>query len=168
MEPESTPIEPVKKQRGRPRGFQKKVESPTVRETAPVQEEPVVVATATVPAPVFQAPMPQAPRQMRIERQGSRSEPYVHHFPQVRGGICEFCGVMDVNSPSQVQYKLCPHYRGMQLQCSYCPAEKDPDEVIRQTKLEIVQHPDKPWEMIVVCSSYTCEQSHQKRFQRAA
>ncbi len=146
--------------------------SPTERVSAPETEQPAIVApVAHVEAPspqVMYIPTPApAPRQMRIERQGSQSEPYVHHFPQVRGGICEFCGVLDVNVPSQYQYKLCPHYRGMQLACSYCPGEKDPDEVVRQSKLEIVRHPDKDWEMIVVCSAYTCEQKHQKRFQRA-
>lgn len=129
----------------------------TERETAPE-------TVATVPQPVYQ---PVAPRQMRVERTGANSEPYVRHFPQVRGGVCEFCGVLDPNTPSQYQYKLCPHYRGMNLRCSYCPAEKDPDEVIRSTKLEIVEHPDRPGVMIATCSSYDCEKAHQERFRQS-
>lgn len=132
----------------------------TERETAPVT---VLEPVATVPQPTF---VPTAPRQLRVERAGNQAEPYVHHFPQVRGGICEFCGVLDPNVSSQYQYKLCPHYRGMSLRCSYCPAEKDPDEVIRSTKLEIVEHPDKPGVMIAVCSSYDCEKKHQERFRQ--
>lgn len=139
--------------------------SPTAREIARETEQPVV--NVVVQQPVFQPPMPQAPRQMRIERQGARSEPYVVHYPKVRAGVCDHCGVLDPNVPSQYQYKLCPHYRGQQLICSYCPSEKDPDEVIRGTKLEIMQHPHNPWELIVVCSSFDCERAHQKRFQLA-
>jgi hypothetical protein len=117
------------------------------------------------------APPPQAyvqqPRQLRVERAGAQSEPMVHHFPQVRGGVCEWCGILDPNVSSQYQYKLCPHYRGMNLRCSYCPPEKDPDEVVRSTKLEVVEHPDKPGVMIVVCSSYECEKKHQERFRQS-
>ena len=132
----------------------------TERESAPE-----TVATVVTPAPVAYV---QQPRQLRVERAGAQSEPLVHHFPQVRGGVCEWCGILDPNTPSQYQYKLCPHYRGQNLRCSYCPAEKDPDEVVRSTKLEIVEHPDKPGVMIVVCSSYECEKKHQERFQQAS
>lgn len=135
-------------------------EGATERESAPetvVQVAPVVV----------QAPVVTQPRQLRVERAGAQAEPSVHHFPQVRGGVCEWCGILDSNTPSQYQYKLCPHYRGMNLRCSYCPPEKDPDEVVRSTKLEIVEHPDKPGVMIVVCSSYECEKKHQERFRQS-
>ena len=122
-----------------------------------------VVAPETV-APVYVQPPVIQPRQLRVERAGDQSEPLVHHFPQVRGGVCAWCGVLDPNTPSQYQYKLCPHYRGQNLRCSYCPPEKDPDEVVRSTKLEVVEHPTQPGVMIVVCSSYECEKKHQERF----
>lgn len=134
----------------------------TERVLAPVTEAPVVHAVAASPTYA-----PVAPRQLRVERAGAQAEPMVHHFPQVRGGVCEWCGVLDSNTPSQYQYKMCPHYRGMNLRCSYCPAEKDPDEVVRSTKLEIVEHPDRPGVMIVVCSSYECEKKHQERFRQS-
>lgn len=105
---------------------------------------------------------------MTIERQGLRSEPYTRHFPEVRGGVCEFCGVLDPNVDSQQQYKLCPHFRGMQLMCSYCPADKNPDEIIRRSKLNIHEHPDKPGKLVVVCDSYECSDKHLKRFQLSA
>lgn len=130
------------------------------------QEDPQdLPPTERVLAPDTAPQAPLAPRQRRIERQGARSEPYVHHYPQVRGGICEFCGVLDPNVPSQYQYKLCPHYRGQQLACSYCPATVDPDEVIQRSKLEVMNHPSDPTAMIVVCDRYECERAHQKRFQ---
>ncbi len=109
-------------------------------------------------------PMPQAPRQKRIERQGSANEPYVHHYPQVRGGVCEHCGVIDPYQPSEMQYKLCPHYRGQQLQCSYCDATRNPDEVIRRHVLNITDHPTNPDALVVCCDDYRCVNAHHERF----
>jgi hypothetical protein len=103
--------------------------------------------------------------QKHIERQGSTSVPYTHHYPQVRGGICEYCGVLDPNVPSQEQYKLCPHFRGIgQLACTYCPDHKDPVEVTRSTTLNIHQHPTDPHSLVVVCGSFECSQAHINRF----
>lgn len=133
----------------------------TERETAPDTVAAVVV-------PVYTPYVPPTPRQMRIERQGSSNEPYTRRFPEVRGGICEFCGVMDKNYPSQYQYKLCPHYRGQQLRCSYCPESKDPDEVVIHSNLKIAEHPDNPNTLVVWCDSYECSRAHEKRFKRAS
>lgn len=102
---------------------------------------------------------------MMIERQGLRSEPHTYRFPEVRGGICEYCGVMDGNVDSQNQYKLCPHFRGMQLMCSYCPSTKNPDEVIKRSTLNIHRHPQNPETLVVVCDSFECSDKHIKRFQ---
>ena len=125
----------------------------TAQETAPV-----VVQTA----PVYTPPQP---RQMRVERSGNSGAPVSRRFPEVRGGICEFCGVLDNNVPSQFQYKLCPHYRGMQLACSYCPAASDPDDVVYHEKLNIAEHPDNPEKLIVWCGKYDCSKKHLERFQ---
>lgn len=114
------------------------------------------------------APEPQLqPRQMQVERQGSRGEPYVRRFPQVRGGICEYCGVIDKNTPSEYQYKLCSHYRGMALRCTYCPESKDADEVVGHSNLNIAEHPDNPQKLVVWCDSYDCSRAHEKRFKTA-
>ena len=123
--------------------------------------------TEQEPAPVTVPQVSIAPRQIRVERQGTKSEPYVHHLPQVRGGICEWCGVLDKNVPSQYQYKLCAHFRGMELRCSYCPENKDPDDVVYHSTLNIVEHPDKPDTLIVWCNSYECSRAHESRFKRA-
>lgn len=139
--------------------------------TPPVKEPEVKIVEKIVEVEkvvyVQAPPPPQAPRQMRVERQGAKSEPYTQRFPQVRGGVCEFCGVLDPNVPSQFQYKLCGHYRGMQLRCSYCPETKDPDEVNYHSNLNIASHPDNPNTLIVWCDSYNCSDAHLKRFQRA-
>jgi len=111
---------------------------------------------------------PTSPRQMRIERQGGAPSPVSRRFPQVRGGICEYCGVMDTNQPSQYQYKLCPHYRGLQLQCSYCPDSKDPDEIILHAVLNVAEHPDRPNVLITWCDSYECSRKHLQKWSYAA
>jgi len=110
------------------------------------------------------APAPLSPREMHIERQGGLPSPTSRRFPQVRGGICEYCGVIDQNQPSQYQYKLCPHYRGLQLQCSYCPNEKDPDEIILHAVLNVAEHPDRPGVLITWCDSYECSKKHWKKW----
>lgn len=101
---------------------------------------------------------------MQIERQGLHNEPTSRSFPKVRGGTCEFCGVLDQYAAAEHQYKLCEHYRGMQLHCSYCPSERNPDDVIKKSVMKIYDHPEKPGKLIVVCDNYECEKNHQERF----
>lgn len=92
----------------------------------------------------------------------------VVHYPNVRGGICDRCGVLDQNVDSVNQYKLCEHYRGKQLHCSYCPGTKDPDEVIRHSVLQVMDSPTNPNELVVVCNSYECSKRHLERFEVSA
>jgi hypothetical protein len=118
-----------------------------------------------VQAPVT-AYVPQAPK-LKIERQGQRAEAYSERLPQVRAGICEFCGVLDRNVPSEHQYKLCGHFRDIgQLRCSYCDETKNPDDVIGHSILNIAKHPDNPQKLIVWCDSYNCSKAHETRFKK--
>lgn len=110
------------------------------------------------------APVTAAPRQLQVERQGSRAVPVTRFYPQVRAGVCEYCGIIDPNVPSQFQYRLCPHYRGLQLRCSYCDEAKDPDEVAYRSVLNVHGHPDDPNKLVVVCDSFTCSEKHLQRF----
>jgi hypothetical protein len=103
------------------------------------------------------------PHQKEIEVSGT-SSPVSQRYPQVRGGICEFCGVLDGKYPSEMQYKLCPHYRGQQLRCVYCPREKDADDVINHSVLNIADHPENPNKLVVWCDSYECSKKHRERF----
>lgn len=130
---------------------------PTEREFAP---ETVTYPEISVSSPAI----PLNPRQMRIERESDSGVPVSRRFPQVRAGTCEFCGVLDPSVPAQYQYKLCPHYRGMQLRCSYCPAEKNPDDIIGHSILNVAEHPDKPGTLIAWCNSRECSEKHMKRF----
>lgn len=134
----------------------------TERESAPV-------TVAEVPAPVYVPQyVPPMPRQMRVERQGATSEAYTRRFPQIRGGTCEYCGVLDKTVPAQYQYKLCPHYRGMEARCTYCPPTANPDEVIYRADMNVAESPYNPGELIMWCNSYECSRAHEKRFKRSA
>src|SRR3990167_5503664 len=104
-----------------------------------------------IPATVGQ----NAPATIKIERKGQKTVPIVPHLPQVRGGVCDHCGILDPNVPSEFQYKLCPHYRGVELRCSYCDDTKDPVEVNRKTILSVAHHPEKD-EWVVWCNTYEC------------
>ena len=107
---------------------------------------------------------PPAPRQMRVERQGAQGVAYSRRFPEIRGGICEFCGVLDPKVESKFQYKLCPHYRGMQAWCSYCHETTDPDETVYHERLKVAEDPNNPGSLIMWCDKYDCAQAHLKRF----
>lgn len=129
----------------------------------PATERVTAPATAT-PARMYNG---LSPREMQVERQGDVSASYSRRFPEVRGGICEYCGVIDGNYPSEYQYKLCNHYRGMQLRCTYCPATKDPDDVINHSVLKVAEHPENPNKLVVWCDSYECSKAHIERFRKS-
>ncbi len=125
--------------------------------------EPSNAPVEMPPVPVVQTPPP--PRQRTIERQGLRSEAYTRRLPQIRGGTCEYCGVLDPNVPAQFQYQLCPHFRGLgEMRCSYCDDSKNPADVIGHSILNIAEHPDHPDQLVVWCNSYECSRKHENRF----
>lgn len=132
-------------------------------------DSPSGAATERVSAPATATTVSYAPRsltlqEMEVERIGSQSSGMTIVFPNVRGGVCEFCGVIDGNYPSNYQYKLCPHYRGKQLACSYCPPTKNVDEVIDHSVIRVMQHPDHPKKLIVRCDSFDCKKKHEERW----
>lgn len=110
------------------------------------------------------APAPISAYEMEVERIGGLSSGVAIQFPKVRGGVCEKCGVLDSNVPSEYQYKLCGHYRGKQLACSYCPASKNIDDVIAHSVMRVMQHPDNPRKLIVHCDSYECLKRHEEKW----
>lgn len=110
-------------------------------------------------------PNVQVPRQMRLEREGVETVPMSRRFPQIRAGQCEYCGVMDPQYPAHLQYKLCPHYRGMEAKCVYCPRDKDQVEVVRISTLNVAEHPYQPGTLLMWCNATECAGKHIKRFQ---
>lgn len=131
------------------------------------KSQPTEAVIAPAPIAQYVPPAVTAPRMKQIERQGDKSVPYTEYYPQVRGGICEYCGVLDKNVPSEFQYKLCGHYRGMQLRCSYCEESKNPNDVIYHSVLNIHGHPDNPDKLVIVCDAYECSRKHEARFNRS-
>jgi len=100
-----------------------------------------------------------------IERQGTVSVPFTHHYPEIRGGTCEWCGVKDPTQPATIQYQLCDHFKGLgELRCSYCDETRNPEDVIYHATLNVHDHPDNPDKLVVVCDSYDCSQKHLARF----
>ncbi len=133
--------------------------------TNPTTERPKAPATET--EVVIEQPAPPPPPKT-LERQGDKSEPYTRRLPQVRGGVCEYCGILDKNTPSQYQYKLCPHFRDIgQLRCTYCDGTKDPDEVVSMSTINVAEHPDTPNTWIAWCDRYECSRKHAARFKRS-
>ena len=129
-----------------------------------MNDTPETAPTERVIAPVTVPPAPTMPRQKQLERQSGMSAGYSRRYPQIRGGICEFCGVIDGAYPSEMQYKMCPHYRGMQMWCVYCPESKDPNDVINHANMNVAEHPDNPDKLVVWCDSYECSKKHEQRF----
>lgn len=132
-----------------------------------VEEQPnVQPPTERVEAPVTYAPPPS--KVMRVERQGSHSEALARRYPQIRGGVCEYCGVLNPNIEAKYQYKLCPHYRGMEARCTYCPENRDPEEVVYHETLNVMEPVDNPGTLVMWCGSFNCSQAHLKRYRRAS
>lgn len=104
------------------------------------------------------------PRNMRLTPRGAPSIPMSRVFPRIFGGQCEFCGTLDPHQPGDLQYKLCPHYRGMDMKCIYCPATKDQDEVVRNSTLMVREHPYHPGELVVWCQSFECKKKFEQMF----
>jgi hypothetical protein len=103
------------------------------------------------------------------EKKGGVTQQFTRVYPRVKGGTCEKCGVIDKNAPAEYQYKLCEHYRGLNLECSYCEASKDQKEVTRISDFYVYDHPAKRDSfgrpvLGVVCDSFTCQNSFNVEF----
>ena len=127
----------------------------------------IVPPTERVEAPV-QTPQYILPRNKQMGRFASGGFPVSRKWPDVRGGVCEFCGVIDPEQPSQYQYKLCPHYRGMQLACDYCGGKRDQDDNAYHSTILVHDHPDNPDLLVVRCNAYDCVKAHEQRFKVGA
>ncbi len=103
--------------------------------------------------------------ELEVERNDGQISGFTVEFPKVKGGVCDFCGVIDPNQPSTMQYKLCTHYRGKQLACSYCPPSKNQDDIIEHSTMRVLQHPENPKKLLVYCDSFNCRKAHEDRFQ---
>lgn len=108
------------------------------------------------------------PPQRTMERRGNVSAPMVNRYPQIRGGVCEYCGVLDSKLPSEMQYRICGHFRDLgEIRCTYCPETRNPTEVIIHSVMNVVSSPTNPNELIAWCNSFECSKAHLERFNRA-
>lgn len=103
-------------------------------------------------------------RDMRLTKPGDSNVPVSRQFPNINGGVCEHCGVIDPNYPGDQQYKLCPHYKGMSMKCVFCPEGKDHDEVVRASKMKVIEDPYLPGNLITLCGSYECTRKFEKKY----
>lgn len=104
-----------------------------------------------------------------FERDSDVASPISARLPKIKGGICDRCGVIDPNQPSEIQYTLCPHYRMFVngVRCNYCDATKNPREVVRMSVMNVAEspmsRPEAP-KFIAWCDSYECAKRHLERF----
>ena len=129
---------------------------------------PVVPA---IPAQPLSSPItPPGGRLIRtVERRVDSGSPEATKLPTVRGGICDFCGVLDSSLPPHEQYKLCPHYKGTDLRCTYCPLDTrfevmGADGFIGNRIYSIFEFPVGSGRLTVVCNDLKCQDKHMKRF----
>lgn len=85
-------------------------------------------------------------------------------FPTIYGGVCEECGVIDNNQPGEAQYKLCKHYQGRDMRCSFCKESADHDEVIRMSTLLVKEDPYAPGQLVTLCGSYECTRKFEAKY----
>lgn len=98
-------------------------------------------------------------------RMGYRTRKY----PYVIGGVCEWCGILNPDDESYNQYKFCPHYRGMTLECNYCDPTKNMQEVTRISKLYVFDHKSQMGAdglpaLAVVCDSFSCNSAFKAEY----
>lgn len=108
---------------------------------------------------------------IKLERNSPSMSGVSYRFPRIIGGVCEACGVIDRNIPSELQYTKCKHYKDLyesqgQFRCSYCDETVDPVAVVKSHTLNVATHPDDSSRLVLWCGSYKCLQKHEKRFKR--
>lgn len=93
-----------------------------------------------------------------------------HRHPRVIGGVCEFCGIIDIYQDSEEQYKLCEHYRGMQLNCSYHNYKngQSVEDMIKHEILNIADSPEDRNQVVVWCGEFECSRRHKERYDKTS
>ncbi len=130
------------------------------RKTVSVEGSPEPVKEAEQTAPVAVA----GPAKPRLDVAVEQTEIPAKRWPDIRGGICEFCGIMDSTQPAWDQFKLCPHYKSMDVRCIYCPVGTDMDDVVKGRTIKVRERLDKPGVLTMWCTDFKCEQAHWTRF----
>lgn len=103
-------------------------------------------------------------KDMRLSGAGESLGLHSRRFPDIRGGVCEECGVIDNRQPGAVQYKLCKHYKDRDMRCSFCKDTADHDEVIRMSTLLVKEDPYVPNQLVTLCGSYECTRKFESKY----
>lgn len=101
---------------------------------------------------------------MKIGRSGESTTLASRSFPEIRGGICEYCGVINPSYPGDIQYKFCPHYAGMEMKCSFCKESADHPNVVRMSKMLVREDPYAPGQLVTLCGSYECTKKFEQKY----
>ncbi len=107
---------------------------------------------------------PTLPKNMRLSRPGESNGISARFFPRIKGGVCESCGVIDPNYPGNMQYKLCPHYKGMEMKCAFCKQAADHDDVVRMSDILVHEDPYLPGNLVTLCGSYECTKKYEQKY----
>ena len=101
---------------------------------------------------------------MRLTRPGESNEIVTRTFPNIKGGTCEYCGVIDPNYPGNVQYKFCQHYKGREMKCVFCKETVDHADVVRMSDLLVKEDPYSPGTLVTLCGSYECTRKYKAKY----
>ena len=104
------------------------------------------------------------PKDYVLTPPGQTNVPMSRRFPRVLGGQCEVCGTLDRNVDGKYQYKLCPHYKDMNLKCVFCKESADHDEVVRQSEMLVMEDPQFPNRLLTLCKSYECSRKFESKY----
>lgn len=103
------------------------------------------------------------PPKIKLDVAVENTEIPAKRWPDIRVGTCEFCGVMDKHEVAWKQYQHCPHYKGIDVRCIYCPAGTDMEDVIKGRTIKVRERLDRPGVLTMWCSDMKCEDAHWKR-----
>ena len=101
---------------------------------------------------------------MRLTPPGESNTLVSRAFPWIYGGVCEHCGVIDPNKPGDEQYKLCKHYKGMDMKCVFCKENADHGEVVRMSSMKVIEDPYQPGTLVTLCGSYECTRKFEQKY----
>lgn len=80
---------------------------------------------------------------MRVKSYVTVNLPKMESLPHIKGGVCEFCGI---------SYKNCPHYKGIDIMCSFCLRN---DKTITESRDLLVKKINNDT-LEICCDDYKC------------
>ena len=91
----------------------------------------------------------QAKKKVKVLSSQNSNNPNAEHMPDIRGGVCEYCGL---------PFDKCEHYKGVDIFCSYCNRK----DIIPFRKLKVWKMEDGS--LLICCSDFSCRDKHFKKY----